>query len=381
MKYTPRVVESKLEEYITFFSVVGLTGPRQSGKSTMLLNKFKSYRYISFDDLRVVEAFYDDPEKFMRVYSHHVIFDEVQKVPEIFNYVKILVDKDRSTTGKFILTGSSQFSLMKKISESLAGRIGLLSLLPYQYSETSDQHKDNSVFLGGYPELVEKNYALFSDWFASYMNTYVNTDVRALTNIGDLRDFNKLIHLLAVNATQQLNMSIYSKHLGVDVKTIKRWISILEASYIIFLLPPFYDNLGKRIVKAPKIYFYDTGMISYLVGIETRAHYEKGPMSGSIFENYIVSEIVKNETHKKTNSHLYYYRTSNGVEVDLILDRRCARRFIEIKHGETYHPRMIKPLESIVSEKDEAFLLYSGVSKNLSDKVNIMNYSEYFHHM
>lgn len=377
MAYRQRIIETKLDEYLNFFSVVGITGPRQSGKSTLLLEKCKNYTYVNFDDLRFVDAFYDDPEKFMRVYSNYVIFDEVQKVPEIFNYVKILVDQDRDKTGKFILTGSSQFSLVRQISESLAGRIGLLSLLPYQYLETPQNLRNASIFSGSYPELVKKKFALSNDWYTAYVSTYLNTDVRTLSNIGDMRDFSKLINLLAANVSQQLNMSSYAKTLGVDVKTIRRWISILEASYIIFLLPPFYDNLGKRITKSPKIYFYDTGLVSYMVGIESKEHYEKGPLSGPIFENYLISEIYKNKLHTQSTADLYYYRNSNGTEVDLIIDKKRYRQFIEIKKGETYYPKMSKPLESLIAEQDQGFLLYNGKSIKLSDTIEILNYKDF----
>lgn len=377
MRYQLRVIEQKLQEYLDFFSVVGLTGPRQSGKSTLLLQKLPDYRYVNFDDLRFVNAFYDDPQKFMRLYNDKVVFDEVQRVPELFNYIKIAVDQDRDKPGKFVLTGSSQFSLMKKIAESLAGRIGLLSLLPYQFSELPRKARDEALFQGSYPELVNKNYQLTSDWYASYIDTYLNTDVKTLANIGDMRDFSRLIQLLAANTAQQLNLSRYANDLGVDVKTVKRWISILEASYIIFLLPPYYKNYGKRIVKSPKLYFYDNGLVAYLVGIDTKAHFEKGPMSGSLFENYIVAEIYKKILHTKTSADLYYYRTHNGNEIDLIIDHKRNKELIEIKHSETYHPRMIASLELIYEKDDEAFLLYKGKELAVSPIVKVKYYQDY----
>ena len=177
MVYRPRVIEQKLQEYQEFFPVIGITGPRQSGKSTLLLEKLPNYAYVNFDDIRFLESFYDDPERFMRLNGHQVIFDEVQRVPELFNYIKIAVDKDRQTYGKFIVTGSSQFSLMKKISESLAGRIGLLSLLPYQFAELPKNVYEDAVFRGSYPELVERNYSLSGDWFASYIDTYLKIKI------------------------------------------------------------------------------------------------------------------------------------------------------------------------------------------------------------
>ncbi len=377
MPYQHRVLEQKLNEYLGFFSIIGLTGPRQSGKSTLLLKILPDYTYVNFDDIRFIEAFYDDPEKFMRIHHDKVIFDEVQRVPELFLYIKMAVDKDRTRCGKFVLTGSGQFVLMQHISESLAGRIGLLSLLPYQYTEIPPELQDESVFCGGYPELVGKQYRLMGDWFSSYMDTYLNKDVRILANIGDLRDFSRLIHLLAANTAQALNLSRYANDLGVDIKTVKKWISVLEASYILFLLPPYYNNYGKRIVKSPKVYFYDTGLVSYLVGITRREHYEKGPMAGSLFENYIVSEIYKRELHQKSNAELFYYRTSHGVEVDLIIDRKQYREFIEIKSTETYTARMKNAVAALVGEEDKAFLIYRGKTLALDPVVQIVNYKEY----
>ena len=377
MPYQHRVLEQKLNEYLGFFSIIGLTGPRQSGKSTLLLKILPNYTYVNFDDIRFIEAFYDDPEKFMRIYHDKVIFDEVQRVPELFLYIKMAVDKDRTSCGKFVLTGSGQFVLMQHISESLAGRIGLLSLLPYQFTEIPPELQDESVFRGGYPELVGKQYRLMEDWFSSYMDTYLNKDVRLLANIGDLRDFSRLIHLLAANTAQALNLSRYANDLGVDVKTVKKWISVLEASYIIFLLPPYHNNYGKRIVKSPKVYFYDTGLVSYLVGITDRAHYEKGPMAGSLFENYIISEICKRELHQKSNAELFYYRTSHGVEVDLIIDRKQYKEFIEIKSTETYTARMKSAIAALVGDEDKAFLIYKGETLNLDPIVQIVNYKQY----
>ncbi|MCP5505808.1 MAG: ATP-binding protein [Chlamydiales bacterium] len=377
MKYRQRTLEQKLKEYVDFFSVVAVTGPRQSGKSTLIKQHLKDYTYVSFDEGANVTLFYNDPEKFMRIHHHKVIFDEVQKVPEIFDYLKLAVDEDRETAGKFILTGSSQFSLSKEISESLAGRIGLLTLLPYSYSEMPKKHLEDSLFFGAYPELVHKDYKLFDDWYASYIETYIEKDLRTLANVGDLRDFQRLIQLLAANTSQILNYSMFSNALGVDVKTITRWISILEASYIIFLVPPYYKNLGKRIVKRPKVYFYDVGLVSHLCGISNRDLYEKGPMHGALFENYLVAECLKLLVHQKLHSKLYFYRTSHGVEVDLIIDHRQYRELIEIKTSETFHSKMTKPIEGIIQPNDKGILLYQGKTRPYLENVQIQNYKEY----
>ncbi len=378
MRYHHRQLESKLQEYLQNFSVVGLTGPRQSGKSTLLLHLLKDYQYVSFDDYQLLNFFYHDPERFMRLYADKVIFDEAQKAPELFNHIKLAVDKNRQTYGKFVLTGSAQFTLMKSITESLAGRIGLLSLLPYEITEVPKSLRKESIYQGGYPELINKKYHLASDWFSSYLETYITRDVSALAQIGDKRDFRQLISLLAANTAQQLNFNRYATDLGVDVKTIKRWISILEASYIVFLLPPYHRNFGKRIIKSPKIYFYDTGLVSYLTGIHSTRLFEQGPMTGSIFENYIVSEVLKRELHRKTHAELFYIRTSHGAEVDLIIDRKTHKELIEIKSGETFKPMMVNALEEFMEKGDQGYLLYRGKEFPYDKRIRVMNYQDYF---
>lgn len=364
-------------EYLQHFSAVGLTGPRQSGKSTLLRHQLHDYTYVTFDDFRVVSLFHEDPQRFLSIYNNKIIFDEVQKVPEFFNYIKIAVDNDRHNKGKFVLTGSSQFSLIKNSSESLAGRIGLLSLLPFQFSEIPHLLRNESIFKGGYPELIDANYKMFSEWFSSYVETYLNKDIASIGHVGDIRDFRKLLQLLAINASQQLNMSRYANDIGVDVKTIKRWISILEASYIIFLVPPFYKNYGKRIVKSPKVYFYDTGLVSFLTGIETTNQFENGPMAGSIFENYIVSEILKKELHNKTMSDIYYLRTSSGVEVDLIIDRKNHKEFIEIKNSHTFTPKMTAAMNEFIEKEDKGYLIYRGENFRYHPPVEVVNFENY----
>lgn len=375
MKYIHRNIEKVLKEYITAFPVVAVTGPRQSGKSTLLLHCLKDYEYISMDDNQIVQQFYNDPNKFMTIYYGKTIIDEAQKTPEIFNYIKIQVDKDRNNYGKYILTGSSQFMMMEKITESLAGRLGLLTLLPFQYSEI--KNLTPSIYQGSFPELVTRKYRLWIDWYASYIETYINRDLRQISNIGNLRDFRRFVQMLAANVSQILDMTSLSNQIGVSVPTIKRWISLLETSYIIFLLPPYYKNLGKQIKKRPKIFFFDTGLVSYLTGVETFKLYEQGPLAGQIFENYIISEILKKELHSKSHSSLYYYRTNHGVEVDLIVDKKSSRQFIEIKKSHTFRPRMIKHLENLEENFDQGFLLYEGATMPAGEHIKILNYSDY----
>lgn len=365
-------------KYLRSFPVVGITGPRQSGKSTMLKELLAdSYEYVTFDDFQNVNLFNEDPARFMRIHSNRVIFDEVQKVPHIFNSIKTVVDEERARYGRFVITGSSQFSFMKGVSETLAGRIGLLTLLPFQFSETPASLRNKSVYMGTYPEIINRGFEASWDWYSSYIETYLVRDVRELSNIGNIRDFRRCLQLLAARTSRVINMSEVARDVGVTVATIKSWISVLEASYIVFLLPPFYRNIGKRTIKSPKLYFHDTGIVSFLTGISTDELFEKGPMRGAIFENYIVSEITKKEKHSNTDSELYYARTSHGVEVDLIIDRKVDREFMEIKSSETFSPEMIKPLELMRGNKEKGTLVYRGKDINLSDGLTAANYSHY----
>lgn len=378
MPYYPRVVEKTVREYLKLFPAVGLTGPRQSGKSTMLRKLLSAkYRYVSFDDLNAVDRFHTDPERFMSLYSDRVIFDEVQRAPEIFHYVKLMIDDDRNNYGKFVMTGSSQFAFMKRVSESLAGRIGLLSLLPFQFLEIPARLRNQSIYQGGYPELVGRNYGGAFGWYTSYLDTYLTRDVRDISDIGDIRDFRRFIQILATRVAQLLNMSEIARDLGLSVPTIKKWISVLEASYVVFLLPPFHQNLGKRIIKSPKIYFYDTGLVSYLTGIRTKQLFENGPMYGALFENYVVSETFKSIIHTRTDAELFFFRESNGNEIDLIIDRKLSREHVEIKAAHTFRPDMARFLLQVANEAKDSRVVYQGREIALGKRVSAVNFKSF----
>ena len=300
----------------------------------------------------------------------------MQRVPQIFSTTKLVVDRDRHHYGNFVLTGSSQFSFLKSASESLAGRIGLLSLLPFQYQEIPKDLVEESIFRGSYPELVLRNYEASDFWYSSYIDTYLNKDLRTLAHIGDLRDFRRFVQLLSANIAQTLDMTHYAKNIGVSIPTIKRWISILEASYIIFLLPPYYKNLGKRLIKSPKVYFFDTGLVSFLTGINTFEQYDQGPLAGPIFENYLVSEVYKKELHTASHSELYYFRTQDRAEIDLIIDRKSYVELIEIKKSSTFKPSMATTLKKYSTKRDKSYLLYQGESDHYQN-IEILNYRKF----
>lgn len=387
MKYLPRNIEQTINKYLALFPVVAITGPRQSGKSTMLKQTWgDKYTYITFDDPLVVERFTIDPKGFINEYKSRVIFDEAQKVPELFHYLKMEVDNARDDYGKFIMTGSCQFTFVKKITETLAGRIGMLTLLPFQKQEIPKNLQELQILAGSYPELITRGYTNIREWYASYLRNYLERDVRSLANIGNLQDFQRLISLLAARTAQELNVSTLSREIGISVRTIQNWISVLQASYIIFLIPSYHRNLGKRIVKRPKLYFYDTGLVCYLTGIRDMEMLEKGPLQGEIFETYVISEMVKAIMHKDKDTALYYFRDNLGLEVDLIIEDRAHKKisFLEIKNSQTAHPRMAQPLRLLMEKEQnrlmevDGFILYRGKTSNrIFENITYINYDTF----
>lgn len=350
MQYIPRHIEKTLREFLKIFPAVSLTGPRQSGKSTTLQAMFgDQYIYVTFDDPLTVDYLTQDPKGFMKKYGNKVIFDEAQKAPFLFNYLKMAVDQDRHNYGNFILTGSSQFTLVKQITETLAGRIGSLSLLPFHLYELPEKWRKCQILKGSYPELVHLKYENTYQWYGAYVNHYIERDVRNISNVGNLSDFQRLVKLLAARVSQELNMASLANDIGVTVRTVQNWISILEASYIIFLVPSYHKNLGKRLVKRPKVYFYDTGLVCYFTGIDDETVLRKGPLDGQVFENYIVAEIKKWILHNGLKDQMFYFRTNLGIEVDLMIENWMENtiRLIEIKSTETAKPEMFKNLLKI----------------------------------
>ena len=337
----------------------------------------KDYEYITFDDFNHLQTFQDDPERFMQLHPGPVIFDEVHRVPDLFIRLKRLVDKERRVKGRFVLTGSSQFAVMKHVSESLAGRIGLLTLLPFQRSETPVSARQGVIWRGTYPELIVEQYAHREEWYSSYLDTYLTRDVRDLGGVGDLRDFRRCLVLLAGRTGQLLNISEIGRDLGVAVNTVKRWISVMESSFIVYLLKPWYKNIDKRLVKSPKVYFVDPGLAAFLTGIQTDKLFEQGPLAGPLFENYVVSEVLKRELHSGRRPELSFIRTSNGVEVDLVIDRGTSHEFIEIKNSATFRPDLLKGLRSLKGKADKGVLLYRGEGLTYDKDLEVVNFSEY----
>lgn len=360
--YIKRQLESVLYKYLDLFPAVSITGPRQSGKSTMLKECLKDkYEYITFDRIQNIEDFFSDPESFLEKHNNKVIFDEIQRVPQLFSYLKVVIDEDRNNYGKFILTGSSQFSMIKGITETLAGRAGNISLLPFQYSEIPDKQKENQLLYGSYPELVLRDYSGADEWYESYIQNYLERDVRNLANIVNLRDFKRFINMLAAKTGQEFNASGFASDLGVNYKTVQSWLSILEASYIVFLLEPYFHNLGKRIIKRPKVYFWDTGLVCYLTGINSKELFEKGPLCGPVFESYLIAEIYKKIRHQNNNSKIFYFRSISGYESDLVIEDRDNKKiiFTEIKYNKTARPAMVEVIKKLM-EAEKEYQVHSG---------------------
>lgn len=308
------------------FSVVAVTGPRQSGKSTLVQETFPDKRYVTFDDKSVRELAASNPRDFIKAFKDGVIIDEAQKVPEIFDALKLVVDSEDYNPGKYILTGSSQFKLKKKIKESLSGRIGIVNLLPLSIAELSESgilgdDAYDYAFNGFYtPFYDEKKHFDREDWFENYIDTYIERDVADEIRVSNLSQFKKFIQFCAIYSGQMLNMESISREIGVSANTIKSWLSILENSFIVHLLEPDTNNLGRSIVKTPKLYFVDVGLLCYLLRIESKEELLLSRYKGAVVETMAVAELLKSRFNKGRKAELTYFRDTNGFEVDVIAD-------------------------------------------------------------
>ncbi len=394
--YIHRSIEPVLKEMAGQFSAVALTGPRQSGKSTLLQQVFPDYVYLTLDDPLVLQQALHDPELLLDSAGPRAVIDEIQYAPSLLPRLKLRVDRQRGTPGQFILTGSQQFVLMKGLGETLAGRIGLLELLPFGLEEKTrcpgKEHlagEPRAAFAeaclrGSYPEPVLQPKFDATRWYGAYVRTYLERDIRSLYDIGNLREFERFLQLLAVRCAQTLNMSTLATEAGVAVNTIKRWISILEACRIIYLLPPYYNNLGKRITKAPKVYFLDAGLVCYLTGLRDKTHLLQGPMAGPLFENFCVQETLKVFAARGETPRLFFLRTKSGLEVDLLIEGPGPRLHpFEFKLSATPRVEMAEPIrhfrEQFAALKPEpgAIVSLAPVSRPLSADARLLCIEEF----
>lgn len=367
-----RDITSEARLLLGQFRALCMTGPRQSGKTTLSKILLKNKPYINFEDPNTQQAFEESPADFINTYKNGAIFDEAQRVPDLFRYLQVLLDR-QTARGQFIITGSNNFLLQENISQSLAGRAGYLSLLPLSYSELFQNGKKDQlnefILTGGYPEVWKENLSS-SKWINSYLQTYVQRDVRQLRNISNLATFSRFIRLCANYAGQILNRDELAKQLSVDTKTIQAWIGLLENSYILFLIQPWHKNLNKRIIKSPKLYFYDSGILCYLLNIKSATGLSKHPTYGSIFENWCISEIIKNRMNRGETNPLHYFRDSTGNEIDLIIEKENETMAIEIKAAKKMSPDHIKGLRywEKYMPGQPGLLLYQGKDHSQTGK-------------
>lgn len=350
----------------TQFRALCITGPRQSGKTTLSRLLCPDKAYINFESPSIEKEALQDVEKFLNHYKNGAILDEVQRVPEILRYLQVILDKN-TKRGQFILTGSNNFLLQEQISQSLAGRAGYISLLPLSYDELKNAKLNEDNFLkhmltDGYPEIWQEKLKP-EIWMNSYIQTYVQRDVRLLKNINNLAAFNRFLFLCANYAGLVLNREELAKQVGVDTKTILSWLGVLGSSYIIFLLQPWYNNLNKRILKSPKLYFHDTGLLCSLLGIPNITTLKKHHAYGALFENWIISEIKKNNFNQGISDSMYYFRDSAGNEIDLVYEKNGHPLAIEIKTAKTTTPSMFSGIRYWQKHNpfhSQSMLIYGG---------------------
>jgi len=393
-RYFKRDMEKVLKSASRQFPSVIVAGPRQSGKTTLLKHVFSGgYRYASMDDPELRLMAVKEPSLFFENYPPPVIIDEIQYAPQLFPYIKMIIDKNRSSSGRFILTGSQLFPLMANVGESLAGRIAVFTLLSFSIKEQFGSaaklsiHKlKEKALKGGFPELAVGRRVNPELWFASYLQTYLERDVRNLRQMGDLSDFQRFLQLITAFNGQVLNMSSISRDMGVAVNTVKAWVSILEASGQIMLVKPFYINRGKRIVKSPKLYFLDTGILCYLAGINSATQVFKGYMAGQMLETIVLGEIVRNSYNQGKIPRIFWWRTSGGEEVDFILEHGDKIIPIEVKMSSAVNKNTTKNLASfcdLFSEKvEKAFLVNFSREKVIAGKgLVVMPFNDFMHYV
>jgi uncharacterized protein len=344
MRYISRQLAPVLLDASRHFPAVVVTGPRRAGKNTLLRKLFPKARYVLLEDPDVQARVRSDPRAFLEELQPPIVFDEIQNAPELLAYVRTLIDTKPRRMGQWLFTGSQEAPLMRGITESMAGRAAILQLLPFSIAETAKV----DLLHGGFPEVLARPQAR-SLWFASYLQTYLERDVRAITNVRDLVTFRRFLSLLASRHGQVLNKTDLAAPLGVSVPTIGDWLSILEVTGQIILVPPYFENFGKRLIKSPKIYWGDSGLACYLLGVTSSAELERSPFLGALFEGFVAAEVLKSQANRGLQKELYYFRDQQGLEVDFLVPRRNSNLWlVEAKAGKTVRPSMAAPLLSLL---------------------------------
>jgi predicted AAA+ superfamily ATPase len=376
-----RLLTPYLSRDATYYPVVTITGPRQSGKTTLAREAFPAYHYRSLEQIDQRRFAQEDPRGFLSSIEGPVILDEIQHVPDLLSYIQVAADEEPSP-GRFVLTGSQNFLLMSKVAQTLAGRCGILNLLPFSRAELEEQPKPEpgiptelfsnthtglrlweTLHTGFYPRIHDRQIPA-EVWLPDYIQTYVERDVRSLSNIGDLNLFSRFLALCAGRAAQLLNFSNLASDCGISVDTARRWVSVLNTSFILFLLPPHHRNFNKRMIKTPKLYFYDTGLLCHLLGIRQAVQIQNHPLRGPIFENHVVAEIAKTYLHHRRTPPIFFWRDRTGHEIDLLIEEAGELYPVEIKSGQTASADMLGSLRWWLDlagrPPESATLVYGG---------------------
>ncbi len=379
MKMIKREMTSELLQVAKEYPVVTIIGPRQSGKTTLAKQAFPEHRYYSLEDPDIRRFATEDPRAFLKSATSYAIFDEIQRVPELLSYIQTLVDND-NRKGRYILTGSHQLKLSADISQSLAGRTAILTLLPLTIVEVLSvntmESKEDFIFNGFFPRIYNDKMNP-TRAYANYFRTYVEKDVRQLINLKNIAQFEKFMKLLAGRVGQILNLNSLANDVGTSSTTLKEWISILEASFIIFRLEPYFANFGKRVIKSPKVYFTDTGLLAYLLDIESPQMVSRDPLIGNIFENLVILEILKKRLNQGLSPNLYFFRDSNGHEVDLLFKQGAELTAIEIKSSETFNRSFAKGIikfQKLSQSNTLGYVVYAGDFVAETEHYKIVNF-------
>lgn len=364
-----REVKNKILKHAREYPIIALVGPRQSGKTTLVKGLFPKKPYVNMEDAEIREFAIKDPKAFLAQYDSGAIIDEAQKVPGLFSYLQLAAD-EKKKNGLFILTGSQNFLLMEGISQSLAGRVSIFKILPLSLKEISaiqdlNGKNDELIFKGFYPRLYDKKIEI-SAYYANYIQTYVERDVRMIKNIGNLSKFKKFMVLCAARTGQLLNVSSLASDCGINAHTASSWLAVLEASFVIFLLRPHHENYSKRVVKMPKLYFFDTGLLCRLLGIQSIEQLQSHYLRGGIFESFVLMDVLKQGYNNGKEPDVYFWRDKRGNEVDLLIETGQNKMIIEIKSGQTIADDYFKGLNYYRSISGnllkEFFVIYGGTS-------------------
>lgn len=385
MAFISRQLESGIRDQLANYPILAMTGPRQSGKTTLLKHMFPDYLYVSLENENIRSFAQEDPVAFLKRYPEKIIFDEVQRVPQLFSYLQTAVDQS-GMMGQFLLSGSQNFHLLNRITQSLAGRVALFQLLPFDISELRQNRILSEEWTtlaqqGGYPAIYSRNIGA-PVYYHNYIETYLTKDVAELSNVKDMSAFRRFLSLCAGRTGQLLNISKLAKDCDISAHTAKAWVSILESSYIIFLLQPYHKNYNKRIIKAPKLYFYDTGLACFLLGIRKAEELSRFDLAGNVFENLIVADFMKQNRHQYLFREYWFWRDSNGNEVDLLTKDAFNLDIFEIKSTQTLNTRLFSGLDyfSTTAETSDAIrtktLIYGGDESQERSKYKVQSWRD-----